>query len=264
MLFKLTVVIAHDKERAHYSLNQLLAQIHTDSDLTELGYEVLVETRGNKSESRNLAVEKSRGEILVFLDDDVQLRRHFFEEILEPFSDPKVGIVGGVNVNFDGIPLSQKISATFYASPFFMAKSVSRYTPRGLPRETDESEIIGCCMAVRKKAFVEAGGFPVDVIPCEENVLINRIQRAGWKVLYNPFAIVFHARPEFPWEYADKIFHYGMGRGKMMRDLKKMGSPRMFWKPSWKWLIYVLGFLIHYICYISGVIYGYLKGGKKK
>ena len=96
----------------------------------------------------------------------------------------------------------------------------------------------------------------MDVIPCEENVLINRIQVMGWKVIYVPFAIVYHRRAPFPFGYARKLFGYGMGRGIMLRQ--NFGEkPRMIWKPSWRWALYFLGFFIHFGAYISGVIYGY-------
>jgi len=257
----ISVIIAHDPSRDPDQLEQCLESINAQ---LPAGSEVIVETQGSISEARNRAVAHSSGEILVFLDDDVQLRSHFFHEILEPFSDQAVGIVGGVNLNFDDVSFREKISSVLFASPFIMAKSAARYTPRGSVRETDESEIIACVMAVRAQAFQEAGAFPLDVIPCEENVLINRIQAAGWKVVYSPFAIVYHRRPVFPGEYVRKIFFYGKGRGIMLRRDKLKGSPKMFWRFSWRWPIYAAGFLIHYSAYLSGLIYGYVKGAKKK
>ena len=260
-----SVIIAHDPARSPELLNRALLSIN--HELLAMNVhgesEVFVEIEGSVSEARNKAAAQAQGEFLVFLDDDVILRAHFFQEIIEPFSDPGVGIVGGVNLNFDDVSFREKISSVLFASPFIMAKSAARYTPRGSVRETDESEIIACVMAVRKTAFQEAGGFPLDVIPCEENVLINRIQAAGWKVIYSPFAIVYHKRPAFPGEYARKIFFYGKGRGIMLRHNRLRGSPKMFWKLSWRWPIYVAGFFLHYAAYVSGLIYGYFKGKKK-
>ena len=251
-----SVIIAHQHGRSEVLLEGLKKQI--SEQMKDLGFnpQILIESEGSKSSSRNKAAEKAHGEILVFFDDDVKLRRGVFLELLDPFSDPGVGIVGGVNVAFPDAPFREQISAVLMSSPLLWFKSSARYTPRGTIREADESEIIGCCMAIRKKAFDQAGGFPLDVIPCEENVLINRIQALGWKVMYVPFAIVYHRRAPFPFGYARKLFGYGMGRGIMLRQ--KFGEkPRMIWKPSWRWLLYFLGFFIHFGAYISGVLYGY-------
>lgn len=218
--------------------------------------QILIETRGSKSESRNLAAAQAESEMLVFLDDDVKLSRGFLQAILEPFSHHAVGVVGGVNVAFPETSYWEEISASLMSSVILWGRSASRYTPRGRVRESDESEIISCCMAVRAEAFREAGGFPLDVIPCEENVLINRIQELGWKIVYSPYAIVYHKRAEFPWDYVRKLFAYGKGRGIMMRK-NLSGKPKMLWKPSRKWLLFALGAAIHVSCYAAGVIYGY-------
>ena len=251
----ISVIIAHHLERS-CDLILLVSQITEQLLTLGIKHEVLIESEGSKSSSRNKAAMRAQGEILVFFDDDVKLRRGVFLELLDPFSDLNVGVVGGVNVAFPDVPFREQISAVLMSSPLLWFKSSARYTPRGTIREANESEIIGCCMAMRKKAFDQAGGFPLDVIPCEENVLINRIQALGWKVIYVPFAIVYHRRAPFPFGYARKLFGYGMGRGIMLRQ--KFGEkPRMIWKPSWRWLLYFLGVFIHFGAYISGVLYGY-------
>jgi len=254
---KVSVIIAHRQERSEKQLEKLGYDIMQAFHQTPIDGELIIESDGSKSSARNAAAHKAKGNILVFLDDDVELRDHFFEEILAPFLDPTVGIVGGVNLAPPGVKGSEEISAVLMSSPFLWLRSVARYTPRGGIRESDEGEIIGCCMAVRKKAFDEAGGFPVDVIPCEENVLINRIQILGWKVIYDPFAVVYHQRAKFPGGYIQKVFDYGTGRGIMMRKNLVKGFPQSLWKPSWKWIIYFLGFWIHHGSYLLGILYGY-------
>lgn len=256
---KASIIIAHDDERDPQLLNRARASInHEICRLNMLAdFEVIVESDGSKSESRNVGAARAQGEILIFLDDDVKIKSGFLSEILEPFDYPPVGVVGGVNVAFPEISFQEEISAVLWSSPFIMARSSARYTPRGRIRETDESEIIGCCMAIRKEAFQEAGGFPLDVIPCEENLLINNIQDLGWKVLYSPYAIVYHERPAFPGEYMRKVFGYGFGRGQLLRKKAARGSPKMLWKPNQKWVLYAMGFIIHYCSYLAGLLYGY-------
>lgn len=258
----LSVIIAHDVTRKTVDLDGLKCDVYDQLTELDLEGEIIIAEDGSKSSARNSAVDKAKGEILVFLDDDVLLRRHFFQEILDPFKNADVGIVGGVNVAFKEISWHEQISANMMSSPLLWGKSSARYTPRGGTRFTDESELILCCMAIRKNAFQEAGGFPLDVIPCEENVLINRIQKLGWLAVYSPYAIVYHRRAEFPWDYARKLFAYGKGRGIMMR--RGCGAPKTMWKPSWNWIAYCLGFFFHFGSYFLGLVYGYLKTWRKE
>lgn len=249
---KISAVIAHKVSR------ESMISRCVESIKKEGLEEIIIETEGNRSEARNNGVAKSTGDIILFFDDDVVLREGCVKELIKPFEDSSVGIVGGVNIAFSGIPFREQISGALLASPLTMFRSSSRYTPRGDIRESDESEILSAVMAVRKQAFMKVGGFPIDIIPCEENVLINKIQNAGYKVIYNPFAVVYHNRRPIFLPYMKEMFNYGKGRGIMMR--KGHGGPKMLFRPKIKWVFYIFGAIGHYISYISGVIYGLVKG----
>lgn len=253
MTDEISIVIAHDVKRGDIYLNQCLDSIRKESCT-----EIIVRTDKNLSEARNNGVLESHGNIILFFDDDVVLREGCIKELLRPFAFEEVGVVGGVNIAFPNIDFKEEIAASLLSSPLAMFRSVSRYTPRGNIRESDEAELLSCNMAVRRKAFFDAGGFPTDIIPCEENVLVNNVHKKGWKIIYNPFAVVYHRRPRIFMEYWRTIFEYGRGRGIMMR--KGEGAPRMLWTPNKRWLYYSIGLLGHYVSYCCGVLIGWIKG----
>jgi cellulose synthase/poly-beta-1,6-N-acetylglucosamine synthase-like glycosyltransferase len=263
----ISVIIAHDARRDPAELNRCLASVNYELDklsLDDVSSEIIVESNGSTSEARNKAAAEAQEVFLVFVDDDAELRPGSLSELMEPFLDPDVGAVGGVNVLFPGADFREQLAASLLASPFLMLKSASRYTPRGGLRESDESELLTAFLAVRTEAFHSAGGFPVDVIPCEENVLINRIQQLSWKVMYNPFAVIYHKRPRLFWPYAKTLYHYGFGRGLMMRKLGSNGRSRVFWRPNSKWPFYFLGAIIHVCSYSLGLVVGYSRNAIHK
>jgi GT2 family glycosyltransferase len=256
----LSIIIPHRADR-NEMLNDAILSASASAKFASFEYEILVESEGSKSAARNIAAKRAIGDILVFLDDDVIVRDTCFKELIQLFEHHQVGIVGGVNVAVPNISFEEEISASLWASPFTMMKSCARYTPRGGIRETDESELISCIMAVRKDAFFEAGGFPLDIIPCEENVLIQRVQELGYKVIYNPFAIVYHRRPKIWKQYWTQMFEYGYGRGLMMS--KTQTQLHMFWRPSKRWPYYIAGFIVHYVAYVSGLVSAIVKSNIK-
>ena len=248
-----SVVIAHDPHRGTTTLDDCIQSIHAQ------GYsEIIVATEGNKSQSRNWGVQQASGDVIIFFDDDVRLRRHCISELLNPFANPMVAIVGGVNVPKYSASWRELIPSTLLSSSFTMMRSACRYTPKGDIRQADEAELILCNLAIRKKVFVEVGGLPEDVIPCEENVLIQKVIRAGYKAIYNPFAVVYHERPKLFLPYLRKLFGYGRGRGIMLR--KGLGGPNMWFHPSWNWLLYPIAIVGHYCAYGLGLMIGWLTG----
>jgi len=220
-------------------------------------FEVLTSTRNNKSLARNDLCSQAVGDILVFIDSDAKATDSWIHELLKPFKDESVGVVGGCNIIKPDATKREELSDKILSFPFATWKSSSRYRVSGKMRFTDESELTSCNLAIRKKAFDESGGFPVDVIPCEENVLLNNIESKGWKMVYNPLAIVFHSRDELFFPHCRKIFYYAMGRGKMWK--KGGGGIKFIPKPSWETMYLFFGLILHYMSYFSGLVYGLLR-----
>lgn len=221
-------------------------------------YEVLTSTKNNKSLARNELCLQAKGDILVFIDGDAWPTDFWLHELLKPFNDPKVGVVGGPNILPQDADYSEVLADKILTFPLATWKSAARYKVTGKMRETDEAELTSCNLAVRREAFLQAGGFPVDFIPCEENVLMEQIQYRKWKLIYNPLAIVFHSRDALFSGHLQKIYYYARGRGNMVR--KGRGKLKIFPRPSTDFLYLSVGLVFHYIFYICGLIRGYVWG----
>ncbi len=70
--------------------------------------------------ARNVGIDNSSGDIVLFLDDDVRLEPRFVEEIATTYVRwPELGGVGGVVTNYDVPPLTQRVFARiFRRGPF--------------------------------------------------------------------------------------------------------------------------------------------------
>jgi GT2 family glycosyltransferase len=70
--------------------------------------------------ARNLGIESSRGDIILFLDDDVRLDPRFVEEIATTYGRwPELGGVAGVVTNYDPPPVGQRVfGRIFRRGPF--------------------------------------------------------------------------------------------------------------------------------------------------
>lgn len=70
--------------------------------------------------ARNVGIDNSTGDIVLFLDDDVRLEPRFVEEVATTYVRfPEFGGVGGVVTNYDPPPLVQRVFARiFWRGPF--------------------------------------------------------------------------------------------------------------------------------------------------
>jgi GT2 family glycosyltransferase len=69
--------------------------------------------------ARNEALRHSHGDVVLFLDDDVELEVNFIETLLRTYADPEVTGVSGIVTNYGPEPLLSKIWHTIFATgPF--------------------------------------------------------------------------------------------------------------------------------------------------
>lgn len=233
-----------------------LVSVRKATEYVDERVEILTSTKPNKSLARNELCYASKGEILVFIDSDAEPSDFWLHELLKPFWNARVGVVGGCHILKQTATKKEELADKILSFPLATWKSASRYKVSGKIRVTDESELTSCNMAVRRKAFMEAGGFPLEFIPCEENVLLNNIQKLGYKMIYNPLAIVYHNRDELFLPHLRKIHYYARGRGRIIRHGK--GGLKLFPRPSLELFYLGTGLFLHYIAYISGLIRGLL------
>jgi len=176
----------------------------------------IIVVRGNQpSLQRNKAVQKAKGEIIYFLDNDSFVAPSNLKRIIDFFNNhPQAAVSGGPslvskNEKFFGINI-----ATALSSFFGSAKSYARYNPVGKLRKTTETELILCNMAFKKDIFIKSGMFNEQLYPNEENELLNRIKDMGYEIWYDPELVVYrHHRENIPL-FIKQIFNYGRGRAE--------------------------------------------------
>ncbi len=146
--------------------------------------------------ARHAGAKAAKGEILLYIDDDVITDKDILQEIVKPYSDSEVGCVGG------------KILPKWEVKPpewvsLFPKCYLSILDDEEGPKEVQW--IYGCNFSIRKNLFFELGGFNPDAfgnpkMRCYrgdgEIGLLRKVHAAGKKVIYNPKAVVWHFVPK--------------------------------------------------------------------
>lgn len=146
--------------------------------------------------ARHRGAKIAEGEILVFIDDDVEADPNLLKEITKPYDSSDVGCVGG------------KILPKWECEPPEWINLFPKWYLSILDDEDGPKEvqwIYGCNFSIRKELLFELGGFNPDAFGEKEMWwcrgdgeigLLRKVHSVGKKIIYNPDAVVWHFIPK--------------------------------------------------------------------
>ena len=151
--------------------------------------------------ARHAGAQAAQGEVLVYVDDDVIAPPGWLEAMLRPYADPQVACAGG------------KTLPRWEAEPpawldQFGGNGGGNLSLLDLGDDSLElawpETVYGCNMSVRRSVLYGVGGFNPDAIGDRQLIwlrgdgetgLQGKIYGAGYKVVYEPAAWLYHRIP---------------------------------------------------------------------
>jgi N-acetylglucosaminyl-diphospho-decaprenol L-rhamnosyltransferase len=250
---KVSIIIVHYKVKE--ALFNCLESIY--SSTTKVSYEVIVVDNDEekviekelkkkfpkivyiKSKSNvgfgagnNLGVQQAKGEYLFFLNPDTEIEKGSLTHLVNFMqADEQVGIVAPLLLDKHNYPYPLQgtselspLSAIFglsFLNTLFPKNPISKkYWLHGWnKKETKEVDVVpGTAFVIRKKAFVDAGGFDEKFfLFFEENDLCKRIKQLGHSVYINPEARVMHSWGESTKQRNDSEVFFAQSRFYYMK-----------------------------------------------
>lgn len=193
------------------------------------------------AEKRDRGVEAAEGEIAAIIDDDAYPDPDWLSNAVPYFEDPLVAAVGGPGMTPPGDNLRQRISGWVYESPLVSAGYVYRYRP-GRMRDVDDYPTSS--LIIRKRDFLDAGGFDTGYWPGEDTILCLKLtHELGKRIVYDPSVRVHHHRREIFGPHLRQIKSYALHRGLFARKFPQTSLRASYFVPSVFTLFALLGWL---------------------
>jgi len=169
---------------------------------------------------RHRGAQEARGEVLTYIDDDIDADREWLGAIAETFKDPGVQLAGGRNLP------EYEVQPPDWLEWFWVTTSDGgRYCGElslsdlgEQMRDIDANHVWGLNFSIRRKALFDLDGFHPDTMPKHlqhlqgdgETGLTIKANLRGYRTVYQPKAIVHHRIPagRLTAEYFVRRYHF--------------------------------------------------------
>jgi succinoglycan biosynthesis protein ExoA len=197
--------------------------------------EICDHDRGHPGSARNALIARARGELLLFLDDDVTVSAGLLRRLADLADEhPEASVFGGPNDTPPRSSRFQVVQGAVLGSVVGSGPVSRRYGARH-PGMADERWFTLCNLAVRRGVMLP---FMNDLVCAEENALLAQLRSAGRLMRYDPTLRVFHKRRATWRGFAAQMFKYGRGRGQLV--VREPGTARVAYLLPSAVLIYLI------------------------
>jgi cellulose synthase/poly-beta-1,6-N-acetylglucosamine synthase-like glycosyltransferase len=165
--------------------------------------------------ARNLATKNTEAEFVAFTDSDCVVDKNWLGELLRGFKKhPKAVACGGI----------QKLpgdATNFEKKVFLFMRKVGFITD--YMRKVKGDNVIevnhtpSCNVMYKRDIFLKEGGFLEGLWPGEDVEFDYRLKRKGYKIVFNPKAVVYHYRPRELKTFLKMMYRYGWAQGFLAR-----------------------------------------------
>lgn len=192
-------------------------------DFPQVAFQYVIEKNQGLSYARNRGIAESKGEILIYVDDDATVNDKYLRTFDDFFrNDPQAMAAGGpiIPVYETAVPAwMSHYTKNLITGYLYWGSKVKEFTNGRFPG--------GGNAAYRKEVFEQVGLFNVDLgrkgnslAGAEEKDIFDKMRDRGMRFYYLPDAILYHIIPakKLTKDYFDRLT-YSIGQSERTRTL---------------------------------------------
>jgi glycosyltransferase involved in cell wall biosynthesis len=172
--------------------------------------------------ARNLGIEKSRGELILFIDSDCEADSQWIETIYHTFQTEPFDACGGPDASKSDFTPFQK-AVDYSLTSFLTTGGMRGHSQKMLAKFYPRSHNMG----MTKPLIDKVGGFG-NLRHGQDIELSHRIIKSGANVSFIPEAIVYHRRRTTLKLFFKQTFNWGVARINLYKIDKSLLEPIHF------------------------------------
>jgi glycosyltransferase involved in cell wall biosynthesis len=192
-----------------------------DNGSTDTTYEIashfpvtlLTEDRRGPYAARNKGLLHAQGKMVCFIDSDCLAHRDWLKKLVRNFTDENIAGVGGQLQTYEPQTLVEQFED--------FAGILVYNLPKGFVQWDKHKFLSGAVYAsnvmFRKKILLEAKGFDADFMSGGDYHLCWKLQRMGYKLLFDPEAVVKHVHRSSIKGLIHQFYKYGVEQPRLLK-----------------------------------------------
>ncbi|MDA1317282.1 MAG: glycosyltransferase [bacterium] len=163
------------------------------------------------AQKRNIGAKKAKGHIIAFIDDDAYPSTKWLETAAHLFDSMQIESVCGPGVLPKNTNMWEKIFDLLLRSPLGSGGFTYRFTPE---KERNIDDYPSMNLLIKKKVFLDLGGFDNDYWPGEDSKLCeDLVYKKDGTIYYHPDVLIYHHRRDNLPGFLKQHSQYGYHRG---------------------------------------------------
>lgn len=182
------------------------------------------------AEGNNVGYEVAKGELVLFLNNDTVIEKHFLEPLVKVLlSDPKIA---GVQPKILAYPTTAKIDSVgsyLLSTGFLYHPGHNKVDSHKFETQDEIFTMKGACMLFKKDILDKIGVFETSYFAYfEETDMCHRVWLAGYKNVYTPKSIIYHKGGETAKRLDNSFLIYHSYKNRIYTYLKNLEAENVF------------------------------------
>ena len=178
------------------------------------------------SAANNLAIRAVAGEHIVLLNNDTQVRPGWLAALVDTAEqDPRASAVTSKLVFADRPGVIQNAGGVLLSDGSGGDRGSGEFDDEQFDAEGEVFGFCGAAVLLRRDALADVGAFDETFFAYYEDTDLSwRMRLRGWKILYDPRAVVEHGHSKTNREWSD-FFLFHVDRNRLLMVLKNAPAP---------------------------------------
>jgi len=210
-------VIILDAESTDDTLKIIFNEMNI-SKRSNLVKNISVKTDTSIGKARQIGVENSQGEVIAFIDSDVELSHNdWLKNMSVPFKQAVFLSGIGISGDIEMVAGTQTLAKAKDTDPWILKHLHAGFEYKSRIIDIKNYQMVGTGHTlIRKKLIDEIGGFR-DINSFEDIDVTKKIMEKGYKFIYLPEEKVYHYHVDGLWSYIKK--HWILNKRKAIRRI---------------------------------------------